>query len=57
MLLLYTVCVVKRGRASVMVFSLLFFNFSTKRLRKKKEINTMFQAVSGETKASGISVL
>lgn len=56
MLLLYTVCVVKRGRASVMVFSLLFFKLQYKKVEEKKEIN-MFQAVSGETKASGISVL
>lgn len=41
MLLLYTVCVVKRGRASIKVFfsssSFFFLNFNTKRLRKKNK--------------------
>lgn len=45
MLLLYTVCVVKQGQSlynGVLLLSLFFLTFNTKRLRKK--MNLMFQA-------------
>lgn len=56
MLLLYTVCVVEWGRASVMVFSLLFFKLQYKKFEKKNK-HDVSGSKCGETKASGISVL